>query len=90
MNSILKFETDDMGLVTFLRVNGCTPAGCTYVGSVCTWSFESSDELTRLVGEFEVGVGTVPAKEYNRLYKETRGEFYKARDDYRASAQATG
>lgn len=77
------FKTDDMALVTYLRMHGHQPVEVVFVGNFCTWRFEDRGHLPELVREFQSNEAVARVKEYSKHFKTTRSEFYEARDLHR-------
>ena len=77
-----KFEkTNDMALVTFLKMKGYAPQDVQWQGSTCYWFFRVSDGMILAIDEFTSGKALVEPREYNRTFTQTKREFYDKRDE---------
>jgi len=89
MNSKADMEefhrTNDMALVTFLKMQGHAVQMVQWDGNTCFWYFRLSDGLKSLVGEFTEGRGLVEPREYNRMFSLTKREFYDEKDRHPTS-----
>lgn len=78
---LLEFhKTNDMALVTFLKMNGHSVQSTKWEGGTCYWFFRLSDGLVDKIDEFTSSEARVEPKEYNRTFSQTKREFYEARD----------
>ncbi len=74
-----KFKTDDMALVTYLRMNYITPDEIIWDHNTCWWFFEKSTELSEHATLFVSNEAQSNPKEFSRQFKLTRQEFHAAR-----------
>lgn len=73
-------KTNDMALVTFLKIKGHTVQGTRMEGATCYWFFRMSENLVDCIDEFASGNGRVEPREYNRVFSQTKGEFFHEKD----------
>lgn len=81
------FRTDDMGIVTFFRINNVSHRGIAWENAVCYWNFELTPQVLSLLGQFTSGKALVEPKAYSREFARTKREFYQS-DRKRRQAQA--
>lgn len=74
-----KYRTSDMALVTYLKIKGCHTMVPEWAAGTCYWTFLASAELRRFVDLFTAKSALVEPTEYNRVFGETKREFYDAR-----------
>jgi len=68
-----------MALVTYLKIKGCPTGRPAWSAGTCYWTFTSSPELKRLVELFMAKSSLVEPTEYNKVFGETKREFYDTR-----------
>lgn len=73
------YKTDDMALVTFLRMNYHVPHEVVWDHNTCWWEFESTDKLTSDAAAFVDNIAVCNPREFSRQFKLTRQEFHQAR-----------
>ena len=73
-------KSNDMALVTFLKMKGNATQETRWEGATCYWYFRLSDGLVSAIDEFTSGKALVEPREYNRTFTQTKREFYEARD----------
>lgn len=78
LNPDQHFRTDDMALVTFLKVEGHTPQEVGYEGDTCYWWFLITDAMLATVQAFGAREGLVEPREYSKMFATTKNEFYSA------------
>lgn len=69
-------KTNDMALVTFLKMRGYTAQEVRWEGSTCYWYFRVTDGLLDLIDDFTNGEALVEPRDYNRTFTQTKREFY--------------
>lgn len=81
MSSLVEtlFKTDEMSLVTYLRLNHHDPLEIIWEFNTCWWIFEKSEDLSRLATLFISNEALSNPKEFSRMFKLTRQEFHSAR-----------
>jgi hypothetical protein len=72
-------KTNDMALVTYLKLKGHSTQDTKFEGQTCYWYFRLSDGLIDCIDEFTAGEGLVEPREYNRTFTQTKREFYDAK-----------
>lgn len=70
------YRTNDMAMVTFLRVSGHPVQRVYWEGPTCYWEFRITDHLMAQVDEFVAGRSRIEPREYNRMFNQTKREFY--------------
>jgi hypothetical protein len=73
------FRTNDMAMATFLKLNSHSVQRMTWVGGTCYWIFRVTDDLLECVEEFTAGEARVEPREYNRVFTQTKREFYDSK-----------
>lgn len=74
------FETESIGLVAYLRLNGHEPMKLDWIGTTCRWYFAFEDDLVRLADAFRRPETEVPVQRYNKLFMRTKQEFYDSKN----------
>jgi hypothetical protein len=69
-------KINDMAMVTFLKLRGHTAQDVQWNGSTCFWVFRVTDSLLDLIDDFVDGKALVEPREYNRMFSDTKREFY--------------
>lgn len=69
-------KTNDMSLVTFLKLKGHAPQDIGWSGGTCFWVFRVSDSFLDLLDDFNEGKALVEPREYNKTFATTKKEFY--------------
>lgn len=72
------FRSDDMALVTYLKVEGHTPQRVAFEGGTCYWWFLITDSLLDAAQAFGAREGLVEPREYSKMFATTKSEFYSA------------
>lgn len=70
------FRSDDMGMVTYLKLEGHTPQKIGYEGESCFWWFMITDSLLAAIESFGAREAQVEPREYSKMYAATKREFY--------------
>ena len=68
-----------MALVTYLKIMGCVTARPNWVANTCYWSFSPCPDLRRHIEIFQARAALVEPTEYNRVFGDTKREFYDTR-----------
>ena len=79
------YRSDDMAMVTWLRIQGHTPQDVDWNGDTCYWTFLHNELLLQAVKEFMTGEARVDPKEYNKIFGKTKDEFYQSKRDQAAA-----
>jgi hypothetical protein len=69
-------QTDDLGLVSYLKMKGHTPTSVDWDGDVCRWTFGApavSDTT-----DFLEDRALVNPRDYTKSYASTKREMYRA------------
>lgn len=80
------YRSSDMGVVTYLMVEGHTTQKVFWDNGTCYWVFRINDALLEHLELYQGDLAQVDPREYNRRYAEVKREFYSTR----AQAQSTG
>lgn len=75
------FRTNDMAMSTYLKVRGHVVQAVEWKSGTCYWIFRVSDLLLDEVELFMAGSARIEPKEYNRVFTQTKREFYDSRPD---------
>lgn len=73
------YRTNDMAMATFLKMNSHAVQQMRWAGSTCYWIFRVTDNLLDCVEEFTDGNARVEPREYNRVFTQTKREFYDSK-----------
>jgi hypothetical protein len=73
------YRTNDMALVTFLKLEGQAVQSVVWDVGTCYWIFDRSASLLESVDAFMEDKATVKPKEYNRVFSQTKREFYESK-----------
>lgn len=73
------YRTDDMALVTWLRMNHFSPVEVIWENNTCNWDFEREPKLLSDVDAFVQNMALCNPREFSRQFKITRQEFHAAR-----------
>lgn len=73
------YRSSDMGVVTYLRVEGHTPQKMQWETGTCYWVFLRNDALEEHLDLYQSDMAQVDPREYNRRYAEVKREFYNNR-----------
>lgn len=76
-------KTNDMAQVTYLKVRGFDAQAMSWEGQTCYWAFRVSDSLLDTIDEFTAGDALVEPREYNRMFSQTKREFYDSKEQAR-------
>lgn len=82
------YRTSDMGLVTYLRIEGHEPQGTVKDGDQVYWVFIFSEGLRDTVDRFASSEARVDPKMFNREYARAKKELFNARQDREASSRS--
>lgn len=74
------FKSDDMALVTYLKLVGHTPQGVGMEFDTCYWYFIKTDSLLDDVQSFGAREARVEPREYSKFFATTRSELFQTRD----------
>jgi hypothetical protein len=73
------FRTNDMAMVTYLRMNGHSVQACAYeADGDCWWQFLACDAITDLYNDFTQWKALVEPREYSKHFSATKREFHAA------------
>ena len=72
-----EYKSNDMAMVTYLRLNGLQPQGQDYQNGVCYWKFEYSEALRHLRDDFAMDRALVNPKEFSRHFAITKRELFQ-------------
>jgi hypothetical protein len=70
------FRTNDMAMVTFLRLQDHPVQEVFWEAGTCYWRFMATSQLLSDVQAFEDDIAVVNPKRYNRAFSSTKQEFY--------------
>lgn len=70
------FRTSDMAMATYLKLEGHTPQVVEWNSGTCYWYFDKTTALELDIAAFQDKKATVEPTEYNRVYSQTKREFY--------------
>jgi hypothetical protein len=73
------YMTNDMALVTWLRLNRQSVQHIQWRGNNCHWAFRVNDVLLELVKEYMADKAMVNPKEFNRSFSDTKRELYDSK-----------
>lgn len=82
------FRTNDMAMSTYLKVKGHVAQQVDWKSGTCYWIFRASDLLLDEVDTFLAGEALIEPKEYNRVFTQTKREFYDSRPNPETKARA--
>lgn len=74
------YRTNDMGMATFLKLEGHPCQDLQWSGTTCFWVFRVTDALLEATEDFLAGDARVEPKAYNKEYNATKREFYESKD----------
>lgn len=74
-------KSNDMALVTFLKMSGHSTQKTEFEGQTCYWFFRLSDDLVDKLDEFTSGEALVEPREYNRQFAHTKSEFWRSKEE---------
>lgn len=77
------YRTNDMGMATFLKLEGNPCQDLQWKGDTCYWIFRVTDALLESTEAFLEGTARVEPKAYNKEYNSTKREFYESKDGSR-------
>lgn len=72
------FRTDDMAMVTYLRILGHPVQDVFWVDTVCYWRFLVSPSLLEAKEDFVRGLARVEPREFSKNYGTTKSELHHA------------
>lgn len=72
-----QFATEDMTLVTLLKVKGVEPREMVRSGKGCQWVFDHSRAVEDLVDEYQADEAYVEPREFARKMGLVRSEMYR-------------
>lgn len=70
------YRTNDMAMVTFLKINGHAVQGVRWEAGTCYWLFRVSEVMLSQVEMFLSGKARIEPREFNRVFSHTKREFY--------------
>lgn len=70
------YRTNDMAMVTFLKISGQAVQRVFWESNTCYWMFRASSVLLDQVDAFVSGEARIEPREYNRVFSQTKREFY--------------
>lgn len=70
------YRTNDMAMVTFLKISGHSVQKVFWEAGTCYWVFRVSEVLLELIDTFLAGNARIEPREYNRVFNSTKREFY--------------
>ncbi len=73
------YRSSDMGVVTYLRVEGHTPQTMIWENDTCYWSFRITPALLSQLENYLADTSLVNPRDYNRRYAEVKREFYASK-----------
>lgn len=73
------YRTNDMAMATYLKLEGHPSQTVLWHGGTCYWVFRISDRLLDLADGFVGGDARVEPREYNRVFTQTKREFYDSK-----------
>lgn len=74
-------RTDDMSMVTTLKVKGHQHKELSWENSVCFWIVDMTPEVSEVVQDFINGRALVEPRMFSREFARTKREFYDAQRD---------
>ena len=83
MNTEEFYRTNDMGMATFLKLEGHPCQEMLWQGDVCYWVFRVTDALLDDTEDFLDGSARVEPKAYNKEFNLTKREFYDSKESTR-------
>lgn len=69
-------RTNDMALATYLKLQGHTPQAVIWERATCYWLYRVTDHLLDSLDDFNESRALVEPKEYNKVFNQTKREFY--------------
>lgn len=69
-------RTNDMSLVAWLKIRGHDVQVVRWERDTCYWFFRNVDRLYEDIDIFHDKAATVEPTQYNRMYQQTKREFY--------------
>ena len=75
------YRSDDMALVTYLKLEGFTPQQVGWLGQTCYWWFRITESLENSIEAFDGGDALVEPGDYSSQFNLTKREFYDSRPD---------
>ncbi len=73
------YRTNDMALVTFLRLEGQVHQAVVWEHHTCYWIFERTNGLSESIDAFNEGIALVEPKAWSKMYNITKTEFHESR-----------
>lgn len=70
-------KSNDMAMVTYLKLCGYAPQQVQWQGQTCYWFFRVTDGLLDGIDAFTSGNALVEPREYNRTFTQTKRDFYE-------------
>lgn len=70
------YRTNDMAMVTFLKISGHAVQRVFWEAGTCYWVFRAVEILLEQVDEFLAGNARIEPREYNKVFNHTKREFY--------------
>jgi hypothetical protein len=75
------YRTNDMALVTYLKLMGHAVQAWNWIGDTFYWYFDKGDALLGSVDDFLSDAARVNPREYNKMFNSTKREFYDHNSD---------
>jgi len=76
-----EFRSNDMALVTYLKMCGFSCQRTEWDGGTCYWYFMNGPRLLETAEMFATGEALVEPREYNKIFGLTKHEFYDSDPD---------
>lgn len=72
------YRTNDMALATFLKLRQHAVQGMEWEAGTCFWIFRATESCLSDVNDFTSDKALVNPREYNRVFTQTKKEFYNS------------
>lgn len=82
-------RTNDMAMATYLKVQGHTSQRVIWEGGTCYWWFRINESLLDCVESFTNGDALIEPREYNRVFTQTKREFYDSKPPVKGGTKTT-
>jgi hypothetical protein len=73
------YRSNDMAMVTYLKICGHSVQRVVWESGTCYWVFWVSDTLLDQVEVFIGGNALIEPREYNKVFNQTKREFYDSK-----------
>lgn len=70
------YRTNDMAMVTYLKISGHPVQRVLWEAGTCYWLFRISEVMLSQVEMFLSGQARIEPREFNRVFSHTKREFY--------------